>query len=399
MTTIPTSSITTTPTTIVDSGLTTNLNTNNNNNNNRPNSYDPLSLLDKRRPRWKTVTLPTEHNPFYSNLSKVDINVRLICPDCREPNPNLIEDFAAGDWICGNCGVVLGDRIIDTRSEWRVFSNSEGAEEDPSRVGGPSNPLLDGNNLETMISRANARPGLARNLSKLHNEGIVKAHDRILVQAFRDIAIMCERAGLPQSIADRAKQLYKKVEDLRLQRNPQASAKLSKDSEPSIAASIYIACRQAGVPRTFKEICALTRVPKNVLTKYYRMIVGSLQEKMNTITTDKYLSRFCSHLALPKEIEHMSQTVATKAAHLGVCDGKSPISIAAAIIYLVTQLSGHNAALREIAHVTGVSEVTIKNAYRDLYFRRQDIVPSDAKTVISIDDLSTPDSVGNKPSP
>jgi len=293
----------------------------------------------------------------------------------------------------------LGDRIIDMRSEWRSFSNSEGNDEDPSRVGGPSNPFLDGNNLETMISRAKARPSLARNLSKLHNEGIVKAHDRILVQAFRDIAIMCERAGLPQAIADRAKQLYKKVEDLRLQKNPQASARQTKDTEPSIAASIYIACRQAGVPRTFKEICALTHVPKSVLTKYYRMIVDSLHEKMNTITTDQYLSRFCSHLALPKDIEQTSQTLVVKVNQLGICNGKSPISVAAAIIHFVTQLSGYRTTLRDITHVTGASEVTIKNAYRDLYLRRQELITSDVKTVISIDDLPTPESTGNKSTP
>jgi transcription initiation factor TFIIB len=358
--------------------------------------YDPLNILDKRRPRWKGAFVPTEHDPLRSKLSKVDINVRLMCPDCREPTPNLIEDFAAGDLICGSCGIILGDRIIDTRGEWRTFSSSETTEEDPSRVGGPSNPLLDGNNLETIISGSNARSALARSLSKLHNEGVIKAHDRVLVQAFRDISIMCERAGLPQTIADRAKQLYKKVEDLRLRKYHQTSAKYTRDSEPSIAASIYIACRQAGVPRTFKEICALTRVPKNILTKYYRMIVGSLQEKMNTITTDKYLSRFCSHLILPKDIEQTSQLVVAKADQLGVCDGKSPISIAAAVIYLVTELSGYQTALRDIAHVTGVSEVTIKNAYRDLYLRRQEIIPPDMKTVISIDDLPTPDSTSIK---
>jgi transcription initiation factor TFIIB len=49
-----------------------------------------------------------------------DLSVRLICPDCRDPNPTIIEDFKAGDLVCAGCGLVLGDRIVDTRSEWRV---------------------------------------------------------------------------------------------------------------------------------------------------------------------------------------------------------------------------------------------------------------------------------------
>lgn len=53
-----------------------------------------------------------------------DLAVRLICPDCRDPNPNIIEEFGSGDLVCGTCGLVLGDRIVDTRSEWRVSSCS-----------------------------------------------------------------------------------------------------------------------------------------------------------------------------------------------------------------------------------------------------------------------------------
>ena len=49
-----------------------------------------------------------------------DLAVRLICPDCRDPNPNIVEEFSGGDLVCGTCGLVLGDRVVDTRSEWRV---------------------------------------------------------------------------------------------------------------------------------------------------------------------------------------------------------------------------------------------------------------------------------------
>ena len=32
----------------------------------------------------------------------------------------IVEEFGSGDLVCGRCGLVLGDRIVDTRSEWRV---------------------------------------------------------------------------------------------------------------------------------------------------------------------------------------------------------------------------------------------------------------------------------------
>lgn len=44
-------------------------------------------------------------------------------------------------------------RVIDVGSEWRTFSN-EKAGVDPSRVGGPENPLLNGSDLCTIIGPA-----------------------------------------------------------------------------------------------------------------------------------------------------------------------------------------------------------------------------------------------------
>jgi transcription initiation factor TFIIB len=46
---------------------------------------------------------------------QINLNYRLKCRDCQDEIPNIVEDFAAGDLICGNCGLVLGNRVIDTR--------------------------------------------------------------------------------------------------------------------------------------------------------------------------------------------------------------------------------------------------------------------------------------------
>lgn len=57
------------------------------------------------------------------------------CPD--HPEANLVEDHAAGDLICPECGLVVGDRVVDVRSEWRSFSDSDkkSSSVDPNRVG------------------------------------------------------------------------------------------------------------------------------------------------------------------------------------------------------------------------------------------------------------------------
>lgn len=42
--------------------------------------------------------------PFGPERPTVDLSYRVICKDCKNPVPNIIEDFSAGDLVCGDCG-------------------------------------------------------------------------------------------------------------------------------------------------------------------------------------------------------------------------------------------------------------------------------------------------------
>ena len=75
--------------------------------------------------------------------------LQVVCP--HHPDANLIEDYHAGDMICPECGLVVGDRVIDVGSEWRTFSNdNNGDQKDQCRVGASEHWLL-GSDLFTMI--------------------------------------------------------------------------------------------------------------------------------------------------------------------------------------------------------------------------------------------------------
>ena len=45
------------------------------------------------------------------------------CPN--HPGSQLVEDYRAGDLICPECGLVVGDRVIDVGSEWRSLFETE----------------------------------------------------------------------------------------------------------------------------------------------------------------------------------------------------------------------------------------------------------------------------------
>jgi transcription initiation factor TFIIB len=304
-----------------------------------------------------------------------DLAVRLICPECRDPNPNIVEEFGSGDLVCGNCGLVLGDRIVDTRSEWRTFANDEG--DDPSRVGAASDPLLEGmEQLDTVISFRDGGSGIARELQRAASRSQSSRAERNLLTAFRDISNWCDQFSLPKTISDIAKQLYKRSDEEKLLRG--------KPLDAVIAACIFIACRQAHVPRTFREICNLTHVSKKTLGQCYKALEQAFNltpgasahatSASSTTGPENLLVRYCNHLDLPPNVQSICGDVIVAARKYGIADGRSPVSIAGGAIYFTCHLLGKVKSVRDISAVAGVSESTIKLVYRLYWADREKLV-------------------------
>jgi len=298
---------------------------------------------------------------------RADLNIRLMCPECCVRPPRIIEDFAAGDLICADCGLIIGDRIIDTRSEWRTFANED---EDPSRVGNAANPFLDGTQLDTLISKRDGGTGQARILARMHGKASAHLGERQLVQAYKEISALCEHAKLSRQVGDVAKQLFKQVRDERLCKG--------KDHDLIVATCIYLACRYEAVTRTFKEISAITRVGQRELGRCFKMLSRQLGEKgsikTKTVSSVDLIVRFCSKLGLETKVANLATVISERSEKMGLLDGKSPVSIAAACIFMAAAWYGKPKHARDIQKVTGVSEITIKGAYKKLWGEREPIM-------------------------
>jgi transcription initiation factor TFIIB len=193
---------------------------------------------------------------------KENLNMQMICKDCKEVPPNLVEEFSNGDVVCGTCGLVLGERTVDTRSEWRTFANDDQGNDDPSRVGEAANPLLVGSQLQTSIAFDKNASGKSRDLHRAQNKSAHDKTNKSLQNAYRDIVDICEAMKLATSVSNYAKYLYKQIFD--------AGAFRGKSPDAINAGLVFIACRQQVVPRTFKEIHQVTKVPKADIGRIFK---------------------------------------------------------------------------------------------------------------------------------
>lgn len=209
-------------------------------------------------------------------LWRENLNMQLICGECKEFPPNLVEEFSSGDMVCDSCGLVLGARIVDTRSEWRTFSNDDQANDDPSRVGDGANPLLNGSQLQTTISFGD---GKSRDLHRAQNKSTHDKSTKGLLAAYKEIGALCDAMSIPKNVSDTAKHLFKMVSD--------AGAFRGKSQDTIIAGCIFIACRQCKVPRTFREIFALTKVSKAEIGRIFKALekffAAQNKEKMDNV--------------------------------------------------------------------------------------------------------------------
>ncbi|KAH8808160.1 cyclin-like protein [Xylogone sp. PMI_703] len=329
------------------------------------------TAVDTRSPEWSQ-----------------NLNMTLVCKDCKEFPPNLVEEFSSGDMVCGSCGLVLGDRIVDTRSEWRTFSNDDQGNDDPSRVGDGANPLLNGSQLQTTIAYGDGG-ARSRDLHRAQGKSTADKATKSLLAAYKEIGAHCDAVNIPKNVSDTAKHLFKLVDD--------AKAFKGKSQEAIIAGCIFIACRQCGVPRTFREIYALTKVSKKDIGRTFKALEkffasdsagkAAMASAAGTLTsTDKYQTttstnakdlclRYCSQLGLKnQQFVKVSQGLAEKMSTVGDLAGRSPLSVAAACIYMASYLLGKPKSAKEISQVAGVSDGTIRTAYKYLYQDRERLI-------------------------
>lgn len=199
-----------------------------------------------------------------------NLNVHMVCPDCQEFPPNLVENFSAGDTICGSCGLVLGDRMVDTRSEWRTFANDETGNDDPSRVGNAADPLFYGSQLETHIAWGDGG-ARSRELHRAQSKLQTDSNNKNLKEAYSRITSVCQAMHLTDDAMRYAQELFKEVHE-------QKSFK-GKNASNTIAGCLFIACRRTKHDRTFKDITDATGVSKKDTGRAFKSIEHFFREK------------------------------------------------------------------------------------------------------------------------
>jgi len=234
------------------------------------------------------------------------------CPECG--SNQFIQDETRGELRCAKCGTIIKEYMVDRGQEWRAFDSEQ-------------------------ISKR-ARTGAPLTFTK-HDKGLTT-----------------EIGNLPKPVHERIARYYEDAVDKGLVRG--------RSIESVIAALVYAVSRQFGTPRTLDEIAEASGLEKREIGRTYRYVARELQIRILPANPKDYVPRFCSILNLSDKVQANAIKILKRAKKMDITSGKGPTGVAAAAIYIACVLTGEKRTQREVASIVNVTEVTIRNRYKEL---------------------------------
>jgi transcription initiation factor TFIIB len=281
----------------------------------------------------------------------------------------MITDVESGEIICNRCGIVVVQELEDTRKIWHKVEDNIS----DTRNGNPSSLTLYDQGLTTKIGDTNRDASgnvinslMVTRLNKMRYQdkrSQINKSARNLIVAFRQLDSLKDKLGLTNAVIEKTAYIYRKVQEDGLVRGRKINTVL--------AASLYVACREFGIPRTLREISTVNNEKYRETSRVYRQVVLHLGKQVPQIDLYRYIEKVGKKAKLEEKNIRQALRLMKKVQNAGLTAGKEPMGIVGAVIYLSLPKSDENVRQRiitqaVIAEAAGVSEVTIRNVYKEI---------------------------------
>ena len=285
---------------------------------------------------------------------------------CSECSSTKI-DFSQEEPHCMDCGLVMTEWAVDMGKDNRVFSDGSGMEGE--RWGMPKSDLYHDGGLTTEMAPA-IRDGAGQRLNaaqrrkynrlrRQHQRTRIRdSKERNLVTALNELDRLGSQMSLPRPVRENAARIYKRAVERKLVRG--------RSIEGVVAACIHAACRLNQMSRTLDEIGQHSRTGRKEIGRTYKRVMKDLGIRILPTPPTEYVPRFSSQLQLDAQTESLATRILAYEQVGALGTGRGPTGLAAAAVYLATRIKGITRTQRDVAMAAGVTEVTIRNRYKEI---------------------------------
>jgi len=261
-----------------------------------------------------------------------------VCTECG--NSNLFRDYETSELVCQACGMVVSSSELNTGPEWRAFDQEQ--RDKLPRVGAPVTWTIHDKGLSTTIGWQD-RDASGRKLSpeerarlyrlrKWHRRSKVSdSTQRNLAHALSEMSKISYKLNLPRNVIETSSMIYRRAIQKQLIRG--------RTIQSVAVASIYMACRQCGVIRTLEDVAGAANITKKEAARNYRFLLRELKPSVPQVNPRGYISKIVNKLALSGQTEQLAMAILNQASEMKLTSGRGPSGIAAACIYISSQLT------------------------------------------------------------
>jgi transcription initiation factor TFIIB len=270
--------------------------------------------------------------------------------------------------------MVICDKTEESgRPEWRNFEDSQQEKNKKlRRTGRPLSLARHDMGLYTIIGQTDKdargqkldvsmRSSIERLRRCDYRSQVYSSTDRNLMQAFNELDRLKYKLGLSDAIIEKTAYIYRKAQERGLVRG--------REIYSVLAATVYIACREMGTPRTLKGIAAISNIKRKDIARNYRRLVIELEVKVPIVEPIKCISRIANKVDIGQKTKRQAMNIMSDITKRGgISAGKNPMGLAATVLYLSSRITGEeeNMAQKVFAEAAGVTDVTIRNIFKSI---------------------------------
>jgi transcription initiation factor TFIIB len=166
---------------------------------------------------------------------------------------------------------------------------------------------------------------------------------------------------LPKNIIETSAITYRRAVNERLIRG--------RSIQSMATAATYLACRQNKLVRTLSEISKASGVNRKEIASNYRFLVRRLKIFVPPMKPNQHITKLSNQVGLDGLTEGIAHKILLAAKKQKLTSGRGAKSIAAAASYIASKVTGNDRTQREFAEVADLTEVTIRNRYREMMKR------------------------------
>lgn len=382
---------------------------------------------------WPSLHKKKEEEPigsYYTDFAAFEDTIpstSYTCPTCED---DAAIDTVGSEVVCVRCGTVV-DIPLELGAEYRWFANDAGSgvggAGDPSRCSFPVNHLMPESSLGTVINlRGGSGSAIMRRLKRYHMWNLMPYRERTLWGVFEGLQVRASNAGVSTAVVEEAKELYAQL-------TATAICRGQEQRDAMLAACLWEALKRQGNARLPKDIAEIFNIQLRCVTKGIKQFQHLLAIRSSAQATDTYaapaeskaatapvvvvaadtketaetirararqrhaaamatavarttsyedfIRPFLTKLSVSREmsatLESLVRHVCARVDDLGVVPENTPPSLTASVIAFCSSELKLGIDQAEIAHVCGVSSVTIQKCLKRMGPWRERLLPAD----------------------